>query len=155
MQATLPFVVLAPLSALVLGALGLGGGVYETLVVDHVWPDNPSIIRSGRGGIDRARFWGPVHSFYELALFISLWMVWSVTDVRWWSVTALAIHFATRAWSFTYFIPRAIRFEKLGELTEEQRREARRWTQLSRCRPVLAAFSIVAQCIVILQLAVR
>jgi hypothetical protein len=155
MQATLPFVVLAPLCALVLGAIGLGGGVYETLVVDPVWPDNPAIIRRGRGGISRARFWAPAHSLYELALLISLWMVWSVTVARWWTIAALAIHLAARAWSFAYFIPRALRFEKLGELTEEQRREALRWTRLSRCRPVLSVCSIVAQCIVILQFALR
>jgi hypothetical protein len=153
MQATSPFLVLAPLSTLVLGAIGLGGGVYETLLVDTVWPDNPSIIRSDRGGINRVRFWAPVHSFYELALLISLWMVWSVAAARWWSLAALAIHLATRAWSFAYFIPRALRFEKLAELTEEQRHEARRWTQLSRCRPILEACSIMALCVVILQFA--
>jgi hypothetical protein len=153
MQATSPFLVLAPLSALVLGAIGLGGGVYETLLVDAVWPDNPSIIRSGHGGINRVRFWAPVHSFYELALLICLWMVWSVAAARWWTIAALAIHLATRAWSFAYFIPRALRFEKLAELTEEQRREARRWTQFSRCRPILEACSIMALSVVILQFA--
>lgn len=153
MQATSPFVVLAPLSALVLGAIGLGGGVYETLLVDAVWPDNPSIIRRGHGGINRARFWAPVHSFYELALLISLWMVWSVAAARCWTLAALAIHLAARAWSFAYFIPRALRFEKLAELTDERRREARRWTQLSKCRPLLEACSIMALCVVILQFA--
>ena len=73
---------LAPLCALVLGAIGLGGGVYETLVVDPVWPDKPAIIRRGDGGISRARFWAPAHALYELALLISLWMVWSVTVAR-------------------------------------------------------------------------
>ena len=155
MQATLPFVVLAPLSALVLGAIGLGGGVYETLVIDPVWPDNPAIIRRGHGGISRARFWAPAHSLYELALLISLWMVWSVPVARWWTIAALAIHLAARAWSFAYFIPRALRFEKLGELREDQRREALRWTRLSRCRPLLSVGSIVALCVVILQLALR
>ena len=155
MQASLPFVVLAPLCALVLGAIGLGGGVYETLVVDPVWPDNPAIIRSGHGGMSRARFWVPAHSLYELALLMSLWMVWSVTDARWWTIAALAIHLAARAWSFAYFIPRAIRFEKLGELTEDQRREASRWTRLSRCRPVLSFCSIVALCVAILQFTLR
>lgn len=59
MQAISPFVVLAPLSAVVLGAIMLGGGIYETLLVDRVWPGNPAIIQPGRGGIDRKLFWMP------------------------------------------------------------------------------------------------
>ena len=94
MQATL----LAPLCALVLGAIGLGGGVYETLVIDPIWPDNPAIIRGGQGGISRARFWAPAHSLYELALLVSLWMVWGVAAARWWTIAALAIHLAARTY---------------------------------------------------------
>ena len=32
------------LAAVVLGTIGLGGGIYETLLVDRVWSDNPAII---------------------------------------------------------------------------------------------------------------
>ena len=131
------------------------GLLNETLVVDPVWPDNPAIIRGGHGGISRARFWAPAHSLYELALLISLWIVWGVAAARWWTIAALAVHLAARAWSFAYFIPRALRFEKLDELTEDQRREALRWTRLSRCRPVLSVCSIVALCVAILQFAWR
>jgi hypothetical protein len=155
MQVTSSLVVLAPLSALVLGAIMLGGGIYETLLVDRVWPDNPAIIQPNRGGISRGLFWMPAHTLYELALFIALWMVWSVTDARWWTVAALAVHFAARAWSMAYFIPRALRFERLGDLTEEQKHEAQRWTRLSRCRPVLEAVSIMALCVVILHIVQR
>jgi hypothetical protein len=150
MQATSTFAVLAPLSAVVFGAIMLGGGVYETLLVDRVWPDNPAVIQPKRGGIDRKLFWMPVHTVYELALFITLWMVWSVSGARWWTAAALVVHFAARAWSMAYFIPRALRFEKLGDLTEEQRLEAERWTRLSRARPMLEAVSIVALCVAIL-----
>jgi hypothetical protein len=143
MLATSPLVVLAPLSAMVLGAIMLGGGIYETLLVDRVWPDNPALIQPGRGGIDRAPFWIPAHTLYELALFITLWMLWSLSDARWWTVAALAVHFAARAWSMAYFIPRALRLE------------AKRWTRLSRCRPVLEAVSIMALCVAILHVAQR
>jgi hypothetical protein len=78
MLATSPLVVLAPLSAVVLGAIMLGGGIYETLLVDRVWPGNPAVIQPERGGIDRKLFWMPAHTFYELALFITLWTLWSV-----------------------------------------------------------------------------
>jgi hypothetical protein len=127
-----------------------GGGVYETLLVDRVWPDNPAVIQPERGGLDRKLFWMPAHTLYELALFISLWMLWSAGDARWWIAAALVVHFAARAWSRAYFIPRALRFEKLGDLTQEQRLEARRWTRLSRYRPALEAVSIIALCAAIL-----
>lgn len=140
------------LIALVLGAVGLGGGVYETLLVDRAWPDNPAIIQPSRGGIDRKMFWAPVHTLYEVMLLIGAWVVWSNPHVRGWIVVALLAHFTSRVWSFAYFIPRALRFEKLGHLTDEQARLARRWTRLSRCRLILEATSIVSQCAVILHL---
>jgi hypothetical protein len=153
MLATSPLVVLAPLSASLLGAIMLGGGIYETILVDRAWSDNPAVIQPGRGGIDRKLFWMPAHTFYELALFLTLWMVWSVSDARWWTAAALIVHFAARAWSMAYFIPRALRFERLGDLTEAQRLEARRWTRLSRCRPALEAVSIIALCLAIVHVA--
>jgi hypothetical protein len=155
MQVTSVFVVAVPLFALVLGAIGIGGGIYETLIVDRVWPDNLAIIQPRRGGINRGVFWVPVHTLYELALLVSAWMVWSDTYTRWWIVVALLVHFMARAWSFTYFIPNALRFEKLDNLTEDQTRLARRWTRLSRYRPVLEALSIAALCAVILHFGVR
>jgi hypothetical protein len=155
MQVTSVLVVAVLLFALVLGAIGIGGGIYETLIVDRVWPDNLVIIQPRRGGINRGVFWGPVHTLYEVALLVSAWMVWSDTYTRWWIVVALLTHFVARAWSFTYFIPNALRFEKLDNLTEDQARLARRWIRLSRCRPVLGALSIAALCAVILHFGVR
>jgi hypothetical protein len=141
------------LSAVVLGAIGLGGGIYETLLVDRVWPGNPMIIQPSRGGLNRGLFWGPIHSLYEATLLVSAWMVWSDSYARSWMIVALIVHFVTRAWSFAYFIPKALRFEKAGDLTEEQADLARRWIRLSRCRPVLEAIAILAQGAVILHFA--
>jgi hypothetical protein len=155
MQATSTSIVLAPLSAMVLGAIMLGGGIYETLLVDRVWPDNPAVIQPSRGGINRALFWMPAHTLYELALFITLWMVWHASEARWWTAAALVVHFTARAWSMAYFIPRALRFEKLGDLSEEQKLEAKRWTRLSRCRPALEAVSIMALWVAILHVVQR
>ena len=155
MQVTSPVVALAPLVALILAAIALGGGIYETLLVDRAWPNNPAIVQPSRGGINRGLFWGPVHTLYELALVVATWSAWSDWEVRWWVITALITHLAARAWSFAYFIPNAIRFEKLGDLTEEQRHLARRWTRLSRCRPVLQTVSIIGLCVAISHLALR
>lgn len=135
---------LIPLVALTLGAVGLGGGLYETLLVDPVWPQNLAVIQPSRGGLDRKRFWMPVHALFEIALLVSAWTAWGDVSARPWIVSALATHFAARVWSFAYFIPRALRFEKMGDLSEDQFRLARRWTRLSRLRPVLEAGSILS-----------
>jgi hypothetical protein len=133
-----------PLVAFGLGAAMLGGGVYETLLVDRVWPRNPAIIQPARGGLNRALFWGLAHPPYELALLASVWLTWSNPAVRSWTVLALVAHLGARAWSFAYFIPRALRFEKMGDLTEVQQRQAKRWIGLSRVRPLIEAVAIVA-----------
>jgi hypothetical protein len=136
-------VVITPLVALVLGAIGLGGGIYETLLVDRVWPDNLAIIQPQRGGLDRKRFWIPIHTLYEISLLVSAWVLWN-TDARSWIVLALVAHFTARVWSFAYFIPRALRFEQLSELTKSQVHLARKWTKLSPCRLILEALSVIA-----------
>ncbi len=132
------------LCAMVLGAIGLGGGIYETFLVDRVWPANPAIIQPNRGGINRGLFWGPVHTLYEVALLVSAWMVWRDATAREWIIVALAAHVFTRAVSFAYFIPRALRFEKAGDLTEEQRQAARRWTSLSPYRLITESIAIMS-----------
>jgi len=151
---TSSYLVVAPLTSLALGAILVGGGIYETLLVDRVWPDNVAIIQPKRGGLDRGLFWAPLHTLYELALIVAVWMVWSVIDARWWMIAALVIHLGARAWSFMYFIPKALRFEKAGELTAQQQADARRWTQLSRVRPVLEAASVLAQAVAVMRLAI-
>jgi hypothetical protein len=140
------FAELASLSAIVFGSVGLGGGLYETFLVDPKWPSDPRIIQPSRGGINRGGFWGPVHTLYELALIAATWSVWSDGRLRWWVVSSLIIHLAARAWSFAYFIPKALWLERLGDLTEDQKRVARAWTRMSRCRPALQLASILALC---------
>jgi hypothetical protein len=135
---------IGPLVALTLGAVGLGGGFYETLLVDPVWPRNPAVIQPSRGGLDRKRFWAPVHGLFEVALLVSAWTAWGEASARPWMVSALSAHFIARVWSFAYFIPRALRFEKMGDLSEDQVRLARRWTRLSRLRPVIEVASILS-----------
>jgi hypothetical protein len=135
---------IVPLVAMTLGAVGLGGGLYETLLVDAIWPRNPAVIQPSRGGLDRKRFWGPVHALFEIALLVSVWTAWGEASARPWMVAALCSHLVARIWSFAYFIPRALRFEKMGDLSEDQVRLARRWTRLSRLRPVIEVVSILS-----------
>jgi hypothetical protein len=144
--------VITPLIALIFGAIGLGGGIYETLIVDRVWPVNLAIIQPKRGGLDRKLFWIPIHTLYEVTLLASAWTLWSNTYARSWIVVALVAHFVSRAWSFAYFIPMALRFEILSELNDSENQLARQWTRLSRCRPVLEAVSIISLAATILHL---
>jgi hypothetical protein len=132
------------LGAVVCGTIALGGGIYETLLVDRVWPDNIVFIQPRRGGLDRKFFWAPIHTLYEIALLVSAWTLWGDTYARSWIVVALIVHFGTRAWSFAYFIPKALQFERLSKLTESQIYIARKWIRLSRCRPILEAVSIIS-----------
>lgn len=143
-QLPLLFSNVASLSAFIFGGAGLGGGIYETLLIDPRWPANPAIIQPSRGGINRGFFWGPVHTLYELALIVSVWSAWKNEQVRWWILGALGTHLAARAWSFAYFIPNALRFEQVNDFSEKQTHLARRWTRLSRCRPVIQAVSLIA-----------
>jgi hypothetical protein len=139
------------LLGVVLGAIGIGGGIYETLLVDAVWPKNLAIVQPSRGGIDRKLFWAPVQISYEVVLLLSAWLLWrSGAPVRPWIVLSLLAHFSARTWSFAYFIPKALQFERLGELTLEQYRRAQRWTRLSRYRPLLEAVAVLALCAALL-----
>jgi len=139
--------------ALILGSISLGGGIYETLLVDSVWLRNLSVIQPDRGGLNRKLFWGSVHPLFELSLLVSAWMSWSHISLRVWLIAALVGHFTARVWSFAYFIPKALRFEKLDKLAPEDMRSAHRWVRLSRCRPLLAALSIAALAFVLTHLA--
>jgi hypothetical protein len=139
--------------ALILGSFALGGGIYETLVVDAAWPGNLALIQPNRGGLNRKIFWMLIHPLFEVALLVSAWMNWSDRSVRLWVIVALVGHFSARVWSFAYFIPRALRFEKLEKLTPEDVRSAKRWIKLSRCRPLMEALSVLALAMMLLHFA--
>jgi hypothetical protein len=80
--------------ALILGSITLGGGIYETLLVDPAWPRNLSLIQPKLGGLNRKVFWGLVHPLFELALLVSTWMNWNDLSIRVWLIVALVGHFA-------------------------------------------------------------
>ena len=112
--------VVTTFAALILVAGSLGGGVYETALIDRLWPDNPALVQPSRGGINRKRFWMPAHFAFEALLGAALWSAWTRPDARRWLLAALVAHVAMRAWSFAYFIPRAIAFEKAGDFNADQ-----------------------------------
>jgi len=106
----------------------------------------PEIIQPQRGGINRAMFWAPVHTTFEITLLVALWLAWSATAVRPWIIAALAVHVATRVWSFAYFIPLAIKFQNVDAASQPSEEKKHQWVKLSRWRVLLG-------CAVLLMLA--
>jgi hypothetical protein len=116
--------------AVALALVSLGGGLYEYLVVDPVWPRRPDIIQPARGGVSRRRFWIPAHTAFELSLIASLIALWDSSAVRTPLVVALATHVTMRLWSAFDFIPKALAFEKADPASVDVR-SARRWNRRS------------------------
>jgi hypothetical protein len=146
---TLALVALAASFAL----MSLGGGCYEFLVVDPVWPRRPEIIQPTRGGVSRKRFWIPAHTAFELSLIVSLIAAWSERSVRTPLLVALASHVLMRLWSAVDFIPKALAFERADPATIGPD-AARRWTppqpgrlplDLITCGTTLAALVAAAR----------
>lgn len=130
------------LTALV-AAWALGGGLYEFIVVDAVWPRRPDIVLPSRGGLSRKRFWITIHVLFELLLVTSLVMAWPVPEIRNVLLIALASHGAMRIWSAFDFIPKALAFERMApEAISEA--VARRWVSRSRLRFPLDLITMAA-----------
>jgi hypothetical protein len=146
---SLAFVSLAAALALV----SLGGGFYEFIVVDPVWPRRPDLIQPTRGGISRKRFWIPAHTTFELTLIGSLIVMWGQPAVRTPLLVAMVSHAAMRIWSAFDFIPKALAFER-AEPAAISEDAARRWSRrslgrlpldLATCAASLAALVAAAR----------
>lgn len=116
-----------------LACASLGGGLYEFVVLDPVWPGRPAIIQPQHGGVSRRRFWIPVHGAFEVALIAAVIVTWSQPDVRTPMLVALASHAVMRVWSLVDFVPKAVGFEKTDPAVID-RTDAVRWTRRSLLR---------------------
>jgi hypothetical protein len=121
----------------------IGGGLYESLVLDPVWPSRPAIVQPRHGGVSRRRFWIPAHGVFEVALIASLVASWAQPDVRTALLVALASHLAMRVWSFVDFIPKAAAFENADPAAVD-RAAAVRWSRRSLLRLPLDAIACAA-----------
>ena len=119
--------------AAALAFVGIGGGLYEFLVVDPAWPNRPELVQPERGGVSRKRFWVPAHTAFELTLIAALVVAWPQPSVRAWLLVGLASHAVTRIWSFLDFIPKALAFERADPATITVD-SARSWTRRSLWR---------------------
>ncbi|MCW5651063.1 MAG: hypothetical protein KIS62_15055 [Ramlibacter sp.] len=126
-------VLLAVGLATALACASIGGGLFQCLVVDPVWPSRPELIQPARGGLSCKRFWIPVHVAFEVALMTAIAVAWSLPNIRYWLLIALTSHATMRIWSALDFIPKALAFEQAepGVVIESA---ARRWTRRSRWR---------------------
>jgi hypothetical protein len=95
-------------------ALAVGGGIYESIVINPLWSAQPpasfAIIQKGTG-VPLQRFWIPVHTLITIVLVASLITNWNYADRRKLIVIALISYVVMRAWSFAYFIPEMLRFQ--------------------------------------------
>lgn len=125
---------LALLAVVVLLACVLvGGGFYESRVVDPAWPYRPGIIQPRSGGIARRRFWVPSHTAFEVLAVVAVFVVWAQPDVRLALLAALVSHAVMRVWSLVDFVPKAIAFENTDPAVIEEA-EAKQWTYRSMLR---------------------
>ncbi|MEE6164736.1 MULTISPECIES: hypothetical protein [unclassified Mycolicibacterium] len=128
----IPALVLIAVATL-LACVLVGGGLYETLVVDPAWPRRPGIIQARNGGISRRRFWIPAHSLFELVVVVAVVAAWGDAPVRTALLVALASHAVMRIWTLLYFVPKAVAFEK-ADPVEVDEAAALRWTRHSLLR---------------------
>lgn len=116
-----------------LALMSVGGGFYEFIVVDPVWPRRPDLIQPARGGISRKRFWIAIHVAFEVALIAALVFAWARPVVFNVLLLALVSHAVMRIWSGFDFIPKALAFEKADPATVSEA-QAVSWTRRSRLR---------------------
>lgn len=110
----------AALAALVvlLTAMGaaLGGGLYEGLVVNPVWSQDPprsfTLIQPDTG-VPLQTFWIPIHAAITVGLLLALILTWRERGVRRVLLVGLAAYVVMRAWSFAYFIPEMLAFQEV------------------------------------------
>ena len=121
----------------------LGGGLYEAVVVDPVWPKRPGIIQPRNGGISRRRFWIPAHTALEVLLIVALITSWREPDVRLALLVAVVSHAVMRVWSLLDFVPKAVAFEKADPASVDED-AAVAWTRRSLARLALDLVTCVA-----------
>lgn len=136
---------LSTTGALVVALLMLGASLYEHLVIDPFWPDNPALIRPEEGGVDRKLVWIPLHAAITVLLPLALWAAWR-TPARRAIVGAAVAYLVARVWSIVYFIPHALRYEEPGAPLDG----AGTWIGLSILR-----FPLITACAILLWFASR
>ncbi|MGD0796968.1 MAG: hypothetical protein ABR910_04510 [Acidobacteriaceae bacterium] len=134
-------------------SLGMGGGLYETLVVYPHWKTDPTpqnlaekLKDSGQTLAGR-RFWPFISPATALLAILNLCIAWQESgQLRAVWLAAAIVIIAKSVATYTYFVPTMVR--KLAQPTdmkpEELTRTVRQWTSLSPLRLGLELFGWIA-----------
>jgi hypothetical protein len=94
----------------------LGGGLYEGIVVNPVWSQDPpgsfALIQADTG-VELQTFWIPIHGAITVGLLLALVLAWPERSVRRLLLIGLSAYAVMRAWSFAYFIPEMLAFQEV------------------------------------------
>jgi hypothetical protein len=135
-------------------SLGMGGGLYETLVVHPNWKRNPTpqnfiqkLKESGQALAGR-RFWPFISPMTALLAIINLFLAWQqqpgLLRTAW--LAASIVILVKSAATYTYFVPTMVRkLEKADSIKpEELTKIVRQWTALSPLRLCLELFGWIS-----------
>lgn len=132
--------------------LGMGGGLYEVLVIYPGWKQDPdphtlrAKLQSSGQILAAKRFWPLVSPAQVLLSIINLVLAWNDTGGThiYWLTAAIAV-FLNRLATFSYFIPVMLRKIMQPETVEPSRLKAivKRWIALSPLRLVVELFAWV------------
>ncbi|KAL6064757.1 hypothetical protein QOT17_010645 [Balamuthia mandrillaris] len=125
----------ALMGSLLVAAMELGGGIYEHAVVCRAWP-NLAVFQPQHGGVDRKRFWIPMHVALSALLPVATWAVWPHRESRRLILIADGIYAALRVWTFAYFVPEVMRIEAAPQMTEELEAAGRRCSAACSCNSI-------------------
>jgi hypothetical protein len=134
-------------------SLGMGGGLYETLVVYPNWKTNPTpqgfakrLKESGQALAGR-RFWPLISPMTALLALLNLFLAWQETHLlrAVWLTAAIAVIVKSIA-TYAYFVPTMIRkLAKAAEMSpEELTKTVKLWTALSPLRLFMEFFGWIA-----------
>jgi hypothetical protein len=134
-------------------SLGIGGGLYESLVVYPNWkngatPQNlPQRLKDSGQALAARRFWPFISPTTALLAVINLYFAWQQTGFlrELWLAAAFAIVLKSVG-TYAYFAPTMIRkFEKAESLEPaELAKSVKRWTALSPVRLCVELFGWTA-----------
>lgn len=131
-------------------AVALGGGIYESVVLNPLWsasaPASFAVIQPDTG-VPLQQFWIPVHGAITLFYIAALVLTWRDRTLRRWMLTGMASYLVMRTWSWLYFIPEMLAFQRIpldSAPPPELLERVSTWTRLTLLREPLDVITFVS-----------